>query len=314
MAERLLSQEEIDSVFASGMDPIKKAQVYDFRRPDRIARDQLRAIHLLHENFTRSLASSLSAYLRAYVAVNLASVEQLAFVEFTSTLASPTCLVALSMRPLDGSAVLEISPSLAFPVLEILMGGKGQNMAPVEREITEIERSILESLLRIVLQDLSSAWAAVTTIDFAIEDYETQPSLLQVLAPNEAVVAISIEVRIGDTAGTMSLGIPSIVIKMLRQKFDQQWSIRKAQATEADHTRILSLVRPSRVRLDTRLEGPTLRVDSLLALKAGDVLAFDFPVERALNVSVNGKLKFQGEIVQSHHKRALRVTALAPEP
>src|SRR5947209_20212667 len=118
MAERVRSQEESDSVFkqlksgAANDDSSKKAQVYDFRRPDRIAKDQLRSIHLLHENFARSLASSLSAYLRAYVTVNLVSVEQLSFVEFTQCLPSPTCMIALGMKPYDGNAVLEINPSL----------------------------------------------------------------------------------------------------------------------------------------------------------------------------------------------------------
>src|SRR5664279_5009913 len=109
--DRVLSQGEIDSVFRnlrdSGKDedPTKRAQPYDFRRPDRIAKDQLRAIHLLHENFARSLASSLSAYLRAYVMVNLVSVEQLSFVEFSQCLPSPTCLVSLGMKPYDLSLI-----------------------------------------------------------------------------------------------------------------------------------------------------------------------------------------------------------------
>src|SRR5579884_2837208 len=109
--DRVLSQEEIDSVFrnlrdgADDDDPAKKAQPYDFRRPDRIAKDQLRAIHLLHENFARNLSSSLSAYLRAYVAVNLVSVEQLSFLEFTQVLPSPTSLIALGMKPFDGNAL-----------------------------------------------------------------------------------------------------------------------------------------------------------------------------------------------------------------
>src|SRR3954470_11970954 len=124
--DRVLSQEEIDVVFrtmrdgGADEDLAKRTQPYDFRRPDRIAKDQLRAIHLLHENFARSLASSLSAYLRAYVIVNLVSVEQLAFMEFAQTLSSPTYLVALGMKPFDGNTVLEIGPSLAFPVLEML--------------------------------------------------------------------------------------------------------------------------------------------------------------------------------------------------
>src|SRR2546421_8518333 len=147
-SDRVLSQEEIDSVFRNvhpeDDEASKRAQSYDFRRPDRIAKDQLRAIHVLHENFARSLASSLSAYLRAYVAVNLVSVEQLAFMEFVQTLASPSCLIGLGMKPFDGNTALEISPSLAFPVLEMLLGGSGQGSAGLDREITEIERSILD--------------------------------------------------------------------------------------------------------------------------------------------------------------------------
>src|SRR3974390_3658198 len=113
-AERNLGAQEDES--------FKKIQAYDFRRPDRIAKDQLRAIHLLHENFARSLASSLSAYLRAYVAVNLVSVEQLSFVEFSQALPSPTCLVSLGMKPYEGNAILEMNPALVFPIFEMLLG------------------------------------------------------------------------------------------------------------------------------------------------------------------------------------------------
>ena len=237
--DKLLSQDEIDRVFQNirqtKAKEADKAQLYDFRRPDRIAKDQLRAIHLLHENFARSLASSLSAYLRAYVAVNLVSVEQLSFMEFTQCLPSPTSIILLGMRPFDGNTVLEINPSLVFPILEMLLGGSGKVTTAITREITEIEQSILEGLLRIILQDLRTCWHAVTALDFSIESHETEPQLLQILAPNEAVVGISLEVRIGETAGMMNIGIPSIIVKMLRQKFDQQWSLRKTQATENEH-------------------------------------------------------------------------------
>ncbi|MFM2125217.1 MAG: flagellar motor switch protein FliM [Acidobacteriota bacterium] len=314
--ERMLSQEEIDSVFRKKQpgrdDAALKAQLYDFRRPDRIAKDQLRAIHLLHENFARSLASSLSAYLRAYVAVNLISVEQLAFMEFTQILPAPTSMVALGMKPYDGSAVLELNPSLVFPVLEMLMGGTGQSPTRPDREITEIEQSILDGVLRIILNDLRTAWQAVATIEFAIESHETEPQLLQILARNEAVVAISMEVRIGEMAGIMNLGIPSITVKMLRQKFDQQWSVRKTRATEDEHARVLRLIQPSRIVAESAMRGPTLSVESLLAMKEGDVLAFDYPVQKPLDLTFNGVHKFRGEIVAAGRKRAFQV--LEPIP
>src|SRR5260370_13566516 len=217
MPDRVLSQEEIDDVFRNlrdspqDDDPAKRAQPYDFRRPDRIAKDQLRAIHVLHENFARSLAARLSAYLGAYVAVNLVSVEQLSFVEFTQCLPSPTCLAALAMKPYGGNGVLEINPSLIFPILEMLLGGSGKIATKINREITEIEQSILEGFLRIVLNDLRNSWSTVTAIDFSIDSYENEPQLLQILAPNEAIVAISMEVRIGDTASMMNIGLPSII-------------------------------------------------------------------------------------------------------
>jgi flagellar motor switch protein FliM len=320
MADRVLSQQEIDNVFkkvrddGTDQDPLKSAQPYDFRRPDRIAKDQLRAIHLLHENFARNLASSLSAYLRAYVAVNLVSVEQVSFVEFTQIPPSPTSLIALGLKPYDGNAVLEINPSLVFQILEMLLGGAGTSGAKIEREITEIEQSILDSMLRIILNDLRTAWSAVAAIEFSIEAHETEPQLLQFLAPSEAVVAISMEVRIGDSAGMMNIGIPSIVVKMLRQKFDQQWSVRKTQATEDEHTRMLRLIRPALVRLDARLQGPKLGVQALLDLQEGDIVAFDYPVERPIDFAVNGRLKYQGEVVVTGRKRAFHIQQLITEP
>jgi flagellar motor switch protein FliM len=317
MADRVLTQQEIDSVFkkvheGEDDDPSKKAQVYDFRRPDRIAKDQLRAIHLLHENFARNLASSLSAYLRAYVAVNLVSVEQLSFVEFTQILPSPTSLIALGMKPYDGNAVLEINPTLVFPILEMLLGGSGKTVKIV-REVTEIEQSILEGLLRIILNDLRSAWGAVASIQFSIEAHETEPQLLQILAPNEAVVAISMEVRIGEASGMMNIGIPSIVVKMLRQKFDQQWSVRKTQATEEEHARVLRLIQSSLIRLDARLQGPTVGVQALLDMKDGDVLVFDYPTDRSIDFTVNGRLKYRGEVVVTGRKRAFQVQQTVAE-
>lgn len=315
-SERLLSQDEIDSVFRSKQgakaedDPSRRAQPYDFRRPDRIAKDQLRAIHLLHDNFARSLASSLSAYLRAYVMVNLISVEQLSFLEFSQCLPAPTCIVSLGMRPFDGSAVLEMNPSMVFPLLEMLLGGSGKTAFKTNREITEIEQSILDGLFRIILHDLKEAWSPISNINFAIETHETEPQLLQILAPNEAVVTVGMEIRIGEVAGMMNLGIPSIIIKMLRQKFDQQWSVRKSESTEEERVRMLKLIKPSILKFDSRLQGPTLTVEQMLDLGDGDVLAFDYPVDKPVDLLINGSLKFQGRVLTNGRKRMFEIESV----
>jgi flagellar motor switch protein FliM len=312
--DRALSQEEIDNVFRNLRDAgnseqaSRKAQSYDFRRPDRIAKDQLRAIHLLHENFARTLASSLSAYLRAYVIVNLVSVEQLSFMEFTQCLPSPTVISALAMKPYEGSAVMELNPGLVFPMVEILLGGAGKGaVAKVDREVTEIEQSVLEGVHRIILHDMRDAWMPITSFDLEIGTTETEPQMLQLLAPSEAVVAISMEVRLGDCVGMMNIGIPSIIIKMLRQRFDQQWSMRKTESSEAEQERILRLIGPSQVRLEARLEGPSIVVQDFLSLSVGQVLRLDYPVDRPLHLEMNGVDKFHGHVVDTGRGRGFRM-------
>jgi len=310
--DRSLSQEEIDSVFSSvhGKTPedvAKKAVAYDFRRPDRIAKDQRRAIHLLHDNFARNLASSLSAYLRQYAMVSLVSVEQLSFSEFSQCLPSPTCLVSLAMKPFEGNAVLEINSSLVFPILEMLLGGNGKASGKINREVTDIEQVVLDGLYRIILNDLKQAWHGITPIDFTIEARETEPQLLQIMAPNEAVVAIGFEVRIAECTGVINIGMPSIIIKMLRQKFDQQWSVRRTESSRDEQTRMLRLVEESRFLLDARLQGPSLPVEDVLRLQIGDVLTFDYPMARPLSILINGRTKFRGHVATTGRKKAFLI-------
>src|SRR5580692_2798546 len=302
MASRQLSQQEIDAVFQNTQGRqadragSKRAALFDFRRPDRIAKSQLRAIHQLHDNFVRNLVSSLSAYLRSYLIINLVSVEQLSYSEFLECLPSPTCLASLGLKPYDGNAVLELNSSLIFPILEILLGGDGKLQFSAQREITEIEQVLLDGLLRLILRDLHEAWTFVTPIDFSIENIETEPQFLQILAPTEAVVAVAIEIRIGDSIGMMNIAMPSIIIKMMRQKFDQQWTLRKSASTDQEQNRILTLIQPSCLPSEVLLSGPHVRLRDLVNLEEGDVLSFEYPASRPVDLLLNGKRKYSGEI------------------
>src|SRR5579862_2877048 len=310
---RQLSQQEIDAVFQNTQGQpaeranAKRAIPFDFRRPDRIAKSQLRAIHQLHDNFVRNLVSSLSAYLRTYLIINLVSVEQLSYSEFLECLPSPTCIASLGLKPYDGNAVLELNSSLIFPILEILLGGDGKLQFNTQREITEIEQVLLDGLLRLILRDLHEAWTFVTPIDFTIENIETEPQFLQILAPTEAVVAVAIEIRIGDSIGMMNIAMPSIIIKMMRQKFDQQWTLRKSASTDQEQARVLNLIRTADVSSEVLLAGPQLLLRDLMSLEEGDVLSFDYPIGRPLDFALNGQTRYLGEIVNTGRRTAVRI-------
>lgn len=307
----LLTQEEIDRMFSGAAQrasrrPAPKVELYDVRRADRMPRDQLRTIRQLHENFSRALGASLSAYLRAYVSVTLISLEQISYREFSQTLASPTVLMLLEMAPFEGNALLEINPALAFPILEIALGGSGKNVTVPDREITEIEANVLRGVCRILLNDLQEAWRMITEIDFRLLRHETEPQMVQFLAPNEAVVAVCMEAKLAEHTGTINLAVPSLIIKMLRQKFAERASVRHRGSVE-DEQRMFDLVQEASLTLDVRLEAGPLRLQEILKLAAGDVIAFDHPIERPIRLTVNSVPKFDAQLIDRGGKRAARI-------
>jgi flagellar motor switch protein FliM len=306
-----LSQREIDAVFESqvgaGAAADERVETYDFLRPDRIPPAQLRAIQFLHENFARSLASSLSAFLRSYVQVNLASFEQISYAEFVDGLPSPTVITGLSLRPYEGYAVAELSPSLFFPALETLLGGSCQTPVMPAREITDVEERLLEAFLRVILQDLREAWKQVAAIDFAVQAVEKEPQFLQVLGPGEAVVAIGMEVRIGASVGMLNIAIPSLLVKMMRQRFDEQWTTRKSQCTPEEQQHILQLVSDAEMIVEVKLPARQIPAQQIGRLRPGDLLLVDVGVREPVACCINGKVHFLGKIVQSGTKRAFLI-------
>lgn len=311
--KRVLSQEEIDAVFHGGSgdtnrDAVPEANAFDFNRLDRIPKSQLQSLHLVHENFVRNLASSLSAYLRSYVALNFVSLEQISYAEFLEGFASPTCIAYVGLSPYEGTGVLELSNNLVFGLLELLLGSKGRSSPPVQRKITDIEKKLVQTLLKVVLRNLSEAWRSVADIAFSVQSLASEPQVMHVLAPSEAVIVIAVEMRVGATAGLMNFAIPSIFVKRLRQKLDQLQKIRRVVSTTQDQQHIAYLIQGAMLNFEAQIKGGTIHAQTLVDLKLDDVLILDHRLDREVNGLINGKLKWAGNVVSSGERMAFSMT------
>ncbi len=305
--ERTLTQEEIDAVFsASGRDKPGVPVLYNFGRSDRIPKPQIKAIQNLYENFARDLTIAFSAYLRDYVMINIISVEQISYAEFLESLTSPTCLISMRVQPFGEISVLELSPAVCSAVVEILMGGHAKHPTKFDRKLTEIEQSVLEGLIRLVLNNLKAAWRSVHDVEFEIDGQETDPQVFRVLAPNDGIVAAAIEVRVGENVGMMNIGMNSITAARLREKIERNKSYKKV-AGEDEQEQRLRLFERSFLELEAFLQGSPLKVNELLNLSVGDVLLFDLPVEATADLLVNRLAKYRGQVVSAGNKRAFLV-------
>jgi flagellar motor switch protein FliM len=285
----------------------KKVVVYDFHNADRVSQDQLRSLHLLYEAFGRNFASSLSAYLRAFVDVTLKSIEQIQYSAFVKPLPDPTLFVSITMRPFDSNMALEMNPSLVFPMIDMILGGPGSALEE-NRNLTEIELNIIEGVIKLAMRDLGTAWQSIMEFDFFLEGKGTKPQMFQIVSQSETVVAIMMEVKIGDFSGRMNMCIPSHALKLLRSKFDQQWQAPRHKSIENEEEKMLYLVEHVPLRLSAEIPNCSMTVGELLKVSVGDIITLNHRVSDPVALRVGGIEKYRGNIVQRNGSITFEIT------
>jgi flagellar motor switch protein FliM len=282
---------------------------YDFKRPERVSKDQMRALEALHEGFSRNFGAALSGYLRTIVEVSVASIEQLTFSEFIHALPNPTCFNLLNAKPLDGQMCLEISPLIIYPIIDRLLGGSSADLFIPQRPLTAIEWRLVKRLTDRALANLSEAWSNITKIAFELTETESNPQLVQIVPPNEVVVVIGFEIKMGNRAGTMSLCIPFNVIEPVMSKLSQQnWFTYARKAGSDSHAKAVQKSLDGAPLLVKVLLGhTTIKVEELINLAPGDIVQLEKPASGEMIVQVEGKNKFAAVAGQYRGKRAVRI-------
>src|SRR5882724_6011626 len=262
--------------------------VYDFKRPERVSKDQMRALEALHEGFGRNFGAALSGYLRTIVEVNVANIEQLTYSEFIHSLPNPTCFNLLKAEQLDGQLCLEISPLIIYPIIDRLLGGSNADLFIPQRPLTQIEQRLVQRITDRATQHLSEAWSNLTPVTFSVNDFESNPQLVQIVPPNETVVVIGFELKMGNRAGTMSLCIPYNVIEPIMGVLAaQNWFSYQRKGGQEDHVKKLSRnVSNAPIEARAFLAQTTMKLNDLLSLAAGDIITTDKPILREVLVQV----------------------------
>ena len=306
MAE-VLSQDEIDQLLTAisagevNTEEVhqptdqRKIKIYDFKRPDKFSKDQIRTVSIMHETFARLTTTSLSAQLRSLIHVHVASVDQLTYEEFIRSIPNPTTLAVIDMDPLKGSAILEIDPAITFSIIDRLFGGQGEG-AKFSRDLTDIEQSVMEGIIVRVLGNLRESWCTVIDLRPRLGGIETNPQFAQIVPPSEMVVLVTLETKVGDVEGMMNLCIPYLTIEPIISKLSAQYwysSVRRGTTTEN-----LNILRERlatvAVTLVAEIGKMNLPVREVLALKPGDIIRLDDTrVDDPMVLRIGNRQKFE---------------------
>ncbi|RKX91877.1 MAG: flagellar motor switch protein FliM [Spirochaetes bacterium] len=276
-----ISTGEIETETVSQTQEKRKIKIYDFKRPDKFSKEQIRTVSIMHETFARLTTTALSAQLRSLVHVHVASVDQLTYEEFIRSIPNPTTLGIINMDPLKGSAILEIDPAITFSIIDRLFGGQGES-TKVTRDLSDIEQSVMENIIVRILGNLREAWSQVIDLRPRLGQIETNPQFAQIVPPTEMVVLVTLETKVGEVEGMMNFCIPYLTIEPIISKLSAQYmysSVRSGSTTE--NLNILKdRLSTIEVMVIAEIGSMNLTVRDVLSLQKGDVI-------RLPNVRVN---------------------------
>ncbi len=288
-----------------------EVRAYDFKRPERVSKDQMRSLQTLHEAFARNFGAALSGFLRTIVEVKVATCEQMTYSEFISGLPNPTSFNLIQPDKLEGQICLEISPLIIYPIIDRLLGGTTQDLFIPQRPLTLIETRLISNITSRGLDALSEAWSGVKQLIFDIVATESNPQLVQIVPPNEVVVVVGFEIKMSNRAGTMNLCIPYNVIEPVMEELSaQSWFAAGKHTVDPTHRKRMgiSLGRAS-VRVSGILAKTTMTVRDLATLAPGDIITTEKPATQPVTIRVEDESKFWAAIGQIKGKRAVKVLA-----
>ena len=301
------------AVMPSMTRPDADVRSYDFKRPERVSKDQIRALGAIHEGFARNFGATLSGFLRTIIDVRVVGVEQLTYSEFINSLPNPTCFIILQAPPLEGKMCLEISPLIVYPIIDRLLGGSSSDTFFPQRPLTTIEWRLINRLTDKALEHLSELWRNLIEAKFEVTETESNPQLVHIVAPTEVVVFITFEIKMGQSAGTMSLCIPFNVIEPVMHRLARQsWiGYEPKGLTDRQRKHLNRNLQKSTVNMTAYLGELTIKLSELRALRVGDVLPLDKPATGELLLRVEGRTKFAGKPGRYRGNRALCITRAA---
>lgn len=282
---------------------------YDFKRPERVGKEQMRALQSLHEGFARNFGASASALLRTIVESKLISVDQLTYSEFVYSLEIPTCFNLLRPAPLEGNWILDISPSILFPIIDRMLGGSASSDSALKRPLSDIELRLTSRITQTFLRELAEAWSNTINIDFEVQRVESNPQLVQIVPPNEVVVLVSFEITMGKARGMVNLCIPFNTIERIGAKLsNNSWvGYASSKANENSRKQLSELLGESRVELVASVASSTIKAVDLLNLQIGDIITTEKDISLPIEIEVEGVGKFLGRPGAFKGKKAAEV-------
>ncbi len=303
--KNVLSQDEIDSLInalSSGqLDTIEieqesnrvAAKIYDFSRPNKLAKDQIQTLRGIHENYARIVSNILSNQVRNNVKLTIASIEQVTFGEFIRSIPNPTVMGIYTCEPLDGICILELNPLFCFNMIDLYFGGDMIHRYDI-REFTDIELMMTREMLKGMIENQKTVWADIIELSPVLEAIETNPVLQQTFAHNETVVLMTFKVQVIEESSFISLCIPYRTIEKIADKLHaKNYDLMKSKNSLYEYKEdIAAVLNRAKLDMSVLLGKTNITINDFVDLDEGDIIELDAKLSNPMKLYIENKQKF----------------------
>ncbi|MBN1613640.1 MAG: flagellar motor switch protein FliM [Deltaproteobacteria bacterium] len=291
---RGISGGEIETEVEDHRDPADVAS-YDLTNQDRIVRGRMPALEMANEKFTRIFRATLSSMLRKVVSVTALSVDIIKFGEFVKTLPVPTSLHLFRMEPLRGNAIFVLESKVIFTLVDVLFGGTGQGDYKIEgREFTAIENNLIGKIVKSAFSDLEKSWRTLIDLRVIYQRSEINPQFMKIVPASDMVLIINFEIEVENTSGVLSFCIPYSTLGPIRERLSAGFQNEQGEMDDGWIHRFRDGILNSKVDMLVELGRTEISAGDVIGLKKGDVIVLDQYASDALNIYIEGILKFKG--------------------
>lgn len=294
------------------LEHAQQVRSFDFRRPNKLSRDHVRSLQIVHETFARQMTTLFSSSLRVVSEVTVLSIEQLSYDEYVRDTPNPSHLSILSIDPLPGVAIFQLPLSTAMTVVDLMLGGHGVGAGP-DRPLSDIERGLVRTVIDRALAELAYSFESITKISPEVMQHESNPQFAQIAAPSDMTVVVMFEVKLGSEENVASLCFPYAALQPILDTIAQAAMRSQTSRTDSENirSRISARLLDVPVEVIVEFNEATLTSGEILDLEVGDVLALNHAVDEPLMASVDGVGTFQVRPARAGKRLACQVVGTA---
>ena len=290
----------------------KRYPKYDFYSPKKFTRDRLKMVSSVFESYVRVLSSRLNAMLHLACDLEVESVEEQRYYEFSNALSERDVLVLVQDTLEDTGEkepiLLHITTGIMVSMIDRLLGGSGDVEGEIgsDYESTDIELRLYTDLMRSMVDCLDSAWKNYIDIGFRFNRVEVNPTLVQLIGLDEAVVIIGITVKTAVSSGRFSICLPGTMLSDVFSQMNRETSSMR-QPNKHDSDEIMDYLRASELPIIAELQHTTLRLSDIYHLHVGDVIDLGQPKDSKVFLNIGDKRWFDGTMGVFQKNKAVRI-------